>query len=350
MPVSKDGDESQGGEKMQGIATSLLPLSQPLVQPPASTGTSSTAQTTAQSQTSLSISSESSLMNFISGGTRFDVSQSSLNVTLTASAEADNLEESTDAELRKLEFLLKSITKDPEEYERLKSVLTKQIKSAMRIMASMHGSAASRTSVASKVAEVQSQKISYQISMQISRVEARAEVQDVQVAMSDPLILDMGGDGIELTQAGSGAFFDINGDGRKESTAWVKGSSAFLVMDRNNNGTIDDGTELFGDQHGALHGFQELARFDSNSDSVINNRDTVFKALKVYQDMNGNGRIDSGEVTSLERAGVASINLDFTQMDSQKSGNSLILKGSFTTTDGSTRDIADALLGYRKTA
>jgi len=340
---------------MQGIATSLLPLSQPPVQSPATNGTSSTAQSRVQGQSTLNISSESSLMNFISGGTRFDVSQSSLNVTLTASAEADNLEESTDAELRKLEFLLKSITKDPEEYERLKSVLTKQIKSAMKIMASMHGSASSQTSVASKAVEVQSQRINYQISMQISRVDAQVQVQDVQVqdlqvSTSDPLILDMGGEGIELTQAGSGAVFDINGDGRKESTAWVKGSSAFLVMDRNNNGTIDDGTELFGDQHGALHGFQELARFDSNSDNIINSRDTVFKALKVYQDMNGNGRIDSGEVTSLEKAGVASINLDFTQIDSQKSGNRLILKGSFTTTDGSTRDIADALLGYRKIA
>jgi len=335
---------------MQGIATSLLPLSQPLVQSTATSGTSSTTQSRVQSQSTLNISSESSLMNFISGGTRFDVSQSSLNVTLTASAEADNLEESTDAELRKLEFLLKSITKDPEEYERLKSVLTKQIKSAMKIMASMHRGASAQASVSSNGSEVQSQKINYQISMQISRVEAQVEVQDVQVSMSDPLILDMGGEGIELTQAGSGAVFDINGDGRKDSTAWVKGSSAFLVMDRNNNGTIDDGTELFGDQHGALNGFQELARFDSNSDSIINDKDTVFKALKVYQDLNGNGRIDSSEVTSLEKAGVASINLDFTQMDSQKSGNRLILKGSFTTTDGSTKNIADALLGYRKIA
>jgi len=118
-------------------------------------------------------------------------------------------------------------------------------------------------------------------------------------------------------------------------------------MDKNNNGLIDNGKELFGDQNGAAHGFQELARYDSNSDGVIDRRDPVFMALKVYQDMNSNGRFDRNELSSVDNVGIESINLDFSHIDKNISGNRLILKGSFTTKDGVKRDIADALLGYR---
>ncbi|MHC9540964.1 MAG: hypothetical protein AB9903_15805 [Vulcanimicrobiota bacterium] len=343
---------------MQGIANLLVPMSQSPSSSTAADETSSLSQTSAadetsqatqssiQSQTSLSISSEARLMNFMSGGTRFNVSEANINVTMTATTDLSKLDDSVDTEIMKLELLLKSVSKDPEDYKRLKSIMTKQIKMARELMSSSGQlSAAGRN--AGGAAGVVSQKVTYQISMSFSRVEAQVEIQDVQINMADPLVLDMNGEGIQLTPAGRGASFDINGDGKKESTAWVKGGSAFLVMDRNNNGLIDDGNELFGDQHGASNGFQELARFDTCRDNIIDRKDTVFKALKVYQDLNSNGAIDYGEVTSLEKAGVASINLDFTTTDSQQSGNRLIMKGSFTTTDGTERNIMDALLGYR---
>ncbi|MGV8121286.1 MAG: hypothetical protein AB2L14_16110 [Candidatus Xenobiia bacterium LiM19] len=349
---------------MQGIANLLVPMSQSLSSSTAADETSSLSQTSTaadgtsqatqssiQSQTSLSISSEARLMNFMSGGTRFNVSEANINVTMTATTDLNKLDDSVDTEIMKLELLLKSIAKDPDDYKRLKSIMTKQIRMARELMSSSGQSntaglpAAGRN--AAGAAGVESQRVTYQISMNFSRVESQVEIQDVQINMADPLILDMNGEGIQLTPAGRGASFDINGDGKKESTAWVKGGSAFLVMDRNNNGLIDDGTELFGDQHGASNGFQELARFDTCRDNIIDRKDSVFNALKVYQDLNSNGAIDYGEVTSLEKAGVASINLDFTRTDSQQSGNRLIMKGSFTTTDGTKRNIMDALLGYR---
>ena len=59
----------------------------------------------------------------------------------------------------------------------------------------------------------------------------------------------------------------------------MTGGDAFLAIDRNGNGSIDDGTELFGDQNGAAHGFAELAKFDSNHDGVINAQDDDFDKL-----------------------------------------------------------------------
>lgn len=322
-----------------------------LSQTNAADGSSQATQSSIQSQTSLSISSEARLMNFMSGGTRFNVSEANINVTMTATTDLSKLDDSVDTEIMKLEFLLKSITKDPDDYKRLKNIMTKQIKLARELMSSSGQINKAGLSAAGMnaggAAGVVSQKVTYQISMNFSRVEAQVEIQDVQINMADPLVLDMSGEGIQLTPAGRGASFDINGDGKKESTAWVKDGSAFLVMDRNNNGLIDDGNELFGDQHGASNGFQELARFDTCRDNIIDRKDSVFNALKVYQDLNSNGAIDYGEVRSLEKAGVASINLDFTTTDSQQSGNRLIMKGSFTTTDGTKRNIMDALLGYR---
>jgi len=344
---------------MQGIASLLIPQSQYLTSSTAADEATSLSQTSTaaeetshesqssiHSQTSFSISSEARLMNFMSGGTRFDVSEARINVTMTSTTEMSKLDDSVDKEILKLELLLKSIAKDPEDYKRLKGVLTEQIRMAREIMSSGKSNQA-RLSASKGTVEVQSQRVTFQLSLSISRVETQAEIQDVQIAMADPLILDMDGKGIELTPAGKGAFFDINGDGKKDSTAWVKGNSAFLVMDRNNNGLIDDGSELFGDQHGASNGFLELARFDSLRDNIIDRKDSVYKALKIYQDLNGNGAIDSGEVKSLEKAGVASINLDFSNTDVQKDGNRMILTGNFTTADGAKRDIMDALLGYR---
>jgi hypothetical protein len=152
-----------------------------------------------------------------------------------------------------------------------------------------------------------------------------------------------------MTAAGSGALFDINADGSMDATSWVRGDDAFIVMDRNNNGTIDDGSELFGDQNGAPSGFAELAKYDSNGDGMINSYDPVYKALKVYQDMNANGKIESGELSSLEQKGIDSISLAFHNVNIGDNGNKIFLKGSYTLSNGDTRNIVDALLGYRRT-
>ncbi|MEQ8192103.1 MAG: hypothetical protein ABRQ39_29335 [Candidatus Eremiobacterota bacterium] len=131
----------------------------------------------------------------------------------------------------------------------------------------------------------------------------RAIVQ-VEGAMADPLVLDLNGNGIETTTLQQGINFDINGDGTEEKTAFVTGGDGLLALDRNHDGKITSGTELFGDQNGAEDGFMELAKFDSNNDSVINRDDPVFKDLKV---MIVTGK--NSELYSLDRLDISEISL-----------------------------------------
>jgi len=168
-----------------------------------------------------------------------------------------------------------------------------------------------------------------------------------QVQSSDPLTLDLNGDGVSLSHYSQGASFDITGTGRVVTTAFVTGGDAFLAMDRNGNGAIDSGRELFGDQRGAANGFEELARVDSNRDGLINSQDASYGQLRLFRD-NGNGRTEQGELMSLLQAGIAEINLRYANVSLNAAGdNKLAQVGQFRRTDGTTGQVADALLNYR---
>ena len=101
-------------------------------------------------------------------------------------------------------------------------------------------------------------------------------------------VVDLDGDGIELTSHTNGAQFDILGNGQTQNTAFVTGGDAFLAVDRNGDGMINSGKELFGDQHGAANGFEELRKLDANGDGVINRLDPSFSKLALFRD-NGDG-------------------------------------------------------------
>ena len=104
------------------------------------------------------------------------------------------------------------------------------------------------------------------------------------IARRDPLVLDLDGDGIETVgvNATTHVLFDHNNDGVKTGTGWVKGDDGLLVLDRNGNGVIDNGSELFGDAtmvNGvkATDGFSALRfrhpEFSSGSKRVVNTLD-----------------------------------------------------------------------------
>ncbi|MDK4587432.1 DUF6973 domain-containing protein, partial [Kingella kingae] len=119
----------------------------------------------------------------------------------------------------------------------------------------------------------------------------------------DPLILDLGGNGIEtIFVAGfSGSLFDHNNDGIRTATGWISAGDGLLVRDLNGNGLIDNGSELFGNNtrlaNGATaaHGYAALAELDSNHDNLINQADELFSSLKVWQDINQDGISQSNE-------------------------------------------------------
>jgi trimeric autotransporter adhesin len=138
----------------------------------------------------------------------------------------------------------------------------------------------------------------------------------------DPLTLDLNGDGIQTVPLSTPPlFFDLTASGIKTSVGWIAPSDGLLVMDRNGNGVIDNGAELFGDatpQYDAAgnptttrtaDGFAALAQEDSNHDGVVNNLDVNFANLRVWQDLNQDGISQANELTSLADAGIASINV-----------------------------------------
>lgn len=155
---------------------------------------------------------------------------------------------------------------------------------------------------------------------------------------ADPLILDLDGDGIETTTLnGSNTFFDLDSNALAENTSWVAPDDGLLVLDRNMNGVVDNGNELFGDHtllsDGFTHatsGFAALAEHDINTDGLIDENDSVYSLLQVWQDVDSDGIVDAGELKSLIQLGIVSIGLssiDTGYIDA--SGNIQVRRGGF---------------------
>jgi len=169
-----------------------------------------------------------------------------------------------------------------------------------------------------------------------------------------PLVLDLDGDGVHTGSFSDGGRFDLSDGSRSVySTGWVDGRDGLLALDLNGNGVIDNGSELFGsgthlgDGSRAADGFQALAQYDSNGDGNIDAADTVFGNLLVWVDANRDGVTDAGELRALDQAGVASIRLGSSVSSIIDNGNLLGRMGSFVTTDGSVRDVADVWFDAR---
>ena len=159
----------------------------------------------------------------------------------------------------------------------------------------------------------------------------------------DPIILDLEGNGLETVGLAANIYFDHDGDGVLTKTGWAGKSDALLVWDRNTNGSIDTGAELFGDftplPNGTLapNGFAALAALDSNGDGVLDANDPAFAQLKIWRDADQNGQTGTGELISLLDAGIVSLNLVNTLKNQNlPNGNQLTREGSFTRADGST--------------
>ena len=168
-----------------------------------------------------------------------------------------------------------------------------------------------------------------------------------QVAKADPLALDLNGDGFKTTGVHNAVSFDINGDGVIDRSSFIAPGDAFLALDRNGNGNIDNGLELFGDQHAAGNGFLELQKFDENHDNKIDAADSIFDQLKLMSlDSNGNQQLQS-----LSQAGIRSIGLRFENTQQALNNyDSVNQIGRYEREDGTGGEVGDVMLGYQSLA
>ena len=167
----------------------------------------------------------------------------------------------------------------------------------------------------------------------------------------DPIIIDLNKDGTTTSKLNGAVNFDMDNNGFKEATGWISKDDAFLAYDRNGNGKIDNGSELFGDKtvsvgaYGytgktAENGFEALKEFDSNSDNVIDEKDKDFDKLLLWQDLNTNGLTEEGELKTLKEHNIKSIDLRYKETQIDNNGN-LIKQTSTVTFNDNTTTTAD---------
>ncbi len=180
-----------------------------------------------------------------------------------------------------------------------------------------------------------------------------------------PIIIDTARDGYRLTSVEDGVAFDLDGNGTLEQMAWTRADSddAFLALDRNGNGRIDDGTELFGNYTpayvGARHpraptGFEALRFLEGpdfgvgRADGMIDARDEAFGRLLLWTDSNHNGISEPEELRPAHAAGVGAIGTDYKEKRRvDRFGNEFRQKGRLWWSDGAIEPVYDIWLKWR---
>jgi len=167
---------------------------------------------------------------------------------------------------------------------------------------------------------------------------------------ASPVVLDLNGDGVHFLSLAAGVHYDY-GSG-SVATAWASPQDGILIHDANGNNTVDNASEfVFGS--GSVSDLQALNTYDTNHDGKLSSADAAFSSFGVWQDANSNGRVDAGEYHTLMAMGITSISLtsDGVQYNAASGDVNVVGTGSYTTADGASHALADAVfhLGARTT-
>ena len=156
--------------------------------------------------------------------------------------------------------------------------------------------------------------------LQLNRSNATQNIpQGVNKKIIDPLVIDYEGNGTELSD--TKMRFDLDSDGTPDQIATLKKGSGFLALDKNGDGKINDGNELFGTKSG--DGFKDLSVYDSNGDGKIDKDDPIYDKLRIWTP-DGNGE---GKLVGLGEKGVGVIYLNTKESEELMKGESGDLLG-----------------------
>jgi len=131
-----------------------------------------------------------------------------------------------------------------------------------------------------------------------------------------PIIVDLGVGGVRMSSAENGVRFTINDVGSILQVGWPIGPlNAFLVLDRNGDGVVNNGSELFGnttrlrDGSIASDGFAALAELDDDGNGRVDEADSAYSRLRLWTDLNLDAVSQEDELLSLESSGLISIDV-----------------------------------------
>ncbi len=178
--------------------------------------------------------------------------------------------------------------------------------------------------------------------------DGKVDYQDDGCLCMSPIVIDVLGNGFDLTDFSSGVAFDMRATGQLMQLSWIQGDDAWLVLDRNGNGVIDNGLELFGNVTPqppppvgiSKNGFLALAEFDrpangGNGDGVIDHNDAIFSSLRLWKDENHNGISELWELHQLPDLNVELISLDFRESRRlDRYGNQFLYRAKITDSKG----------------
>ena len=173
----------------------------------------------------------------------------------------------------------------------------------------------------------------------------QAIIQAVLTHSVSPVVLDLNGDGtLSYTQQ----IMDVTGDGQAEYTAWAAAQDGVLVRDADGDGRLTRPSEFAFARSSNETDLQGLAaQYDSNHDGRLSAEDADFAQFKVWQDANGNGVCDAGELHSLSALGITSISLHSDGVQGQPApGVREMGQTQATRIDGSHRVVADSAFAH----
>jgi hypothetical protein len=167
-------------------------------------------------------------------------------------------------------------------------------------------------------------EIVFETDLQMSRERidvTRLSIREGDAKLMDPLVINFGGNAAALTE--SKIDFDLNADGKNESISFVRSGSGFLALDKNQDGVVNDGSELFGPTSG--NGFAELAAYDEDGNGWIDEADSIYNELSIWtRDADGQDILSSLREMNVGAVYLQSAATPFELKDSQNETDGIV--------------------------